>query len=829
MEPPPADSARARLLPGRRRGKSPDDEARAGSRASRTRSIAGIVLLVFAGLATFAILAEEMIVRQRQPLTEGTIPLAGLRAEVIVERDAFGVPRIRATSRDDAARALGFVHAQERFFQMDLLRRTAAGERAELLGATAVDSDRRNRLHQFRKRAGRVLAALTAAERATLEAYVSGVNAGLAALRLRPVEYQLLGSEPVAWKPEDSVLVGYSLFIALQNSEGDADFARGLFRRKLDPEIYSYLFENGSRWNSTMDGSVVQIHEPSSAVLRAAEVAASTTATVRPPREDRIAGSNAWAVSGSLTKSGHAMLANDLHLPLSMPGLMFRAELCYRDPRGLRRSVIGATVPGLPLVVVGSNGAVAWGLSNASVDTTDLVELDIAPGHPDSYRTPDGWQKFVDETERIAVRGGAPVILKIRHTIWGPVAPNRELSTHPLAIRWVAHEPAALNLQSIKLETAGEVSSALRSAENIGMPAMNLTLADARGNIAWTIIGYLPARVGFGGTVPVSFADGTRYWAGELDRAAIPSIVNPPGGRVWNANNWSVGRTAAIGLGDFNNGARAHHIEEMLNASSVFSEQDFLDLQHDDAALFLRRWAQLLQVTARRGQRITPERQRELLELIAGWDGHASVNSGAYAVVRDFRLNAISAMSGRLLGPVGRSPTLSLDLFDFEEPVWMLVEEASTSRHAGQFEGREKFLAEALEQTLRASDASWGSRKPLAARAWGVRNALAASHPLSTVTPALRRWLDLPHAPQAGDDHMPLVAGPKFGAALRLVVAPGAERRGLFQMPGGQSGDPSSPHYDDQFDAWLTRRGSPLLCGTIQQELRLEPVPAGEE
>lgn len=788
----------------------------------RAKSRGPKALLIGACLLVLAVIAIELGLFANRAPTSGSLTLRGLTAPVRVERDRLDVPRIRAANRLDAVRALGFVHGQERFFQMDLSRRTAAGEQAELLGQSAVAADRTNRVHEFRRRAVAVLARLDAQDRAALQAYADGVNAGLASRRTRPIEYWLLGEEPAPWRPEDSLLVLYSLFIGLQGGTGNLDYARGLLRERLDEATYAYVFENGSPWSSTMDGSSAPILEPPAPFTpdQTASEGGATDTAGQSWRETEHPGSNIWAVSGNLTKSGRALLANDLHLPLTMPNAMFQVELSYRDDSHRQRTIDGFTVPGIPLVLIGSNGSVAWGVTNAAIDTIDLVELEENPARPGSYRTPEGWRTFGEDTETIKVRHGEPITLKIENTVWGPVIENRKFDGRRLVLKWSAHEPTALNLDFCRLEMADDVASGLKIAQGAGLPPINIVLTDSGGHIGWTLGGYLPDRVGFDGTVPVSFADGTCYWAGPLAHDRLPEIVDPKDGRLWNSNNWSVARTPDYVNGGFDDGGRAYQVHQALTAASRFTEQSFLVMQHDDAGDYFRRWALLFQRLLRQENGIACERRDELLGLIAKWDGHATVGTPVFPLVRDFRLKVIGEVSRRWLRQPDMPPGVDLHSLDVEEPVWRMVNPAAgTDRTAV-----DAMLMQAVQQVLTDSDNTWGRDCPLAKRTWGERNRLDARHRLSTLMPWLGRWFDGPLAPQAGDDHMPLVAGPAFGAAARLVVSPGAENKGLVQMPGGQDGDPLSAHYDDQFASWLTRHGTPLQPGAAREELRLEPV-----
>ena len=783
--------------------------------------------VVIASLFTLVAVGFQLFAHRSQPRTTGLVRLPGLQAEVTLGRDDRGVPAIEAKSRDDAIRALGFAHGQERFFQMDLLRRTAAGERAELLGHQELDTDLSNRRHLFRRRASRVMSALSDAERETLAVYAAGVNAGLASLSVRPVEYVILDEVPKPWRPLDSILVMHTIYIMMQDSLGELDYQREMVRMRIDRETYAYLFENGTHWSSTMDGTTIPIEAPSSTIWR--KLVNPMTATgeraAALPMHPR-GGSNAWAVSGAKTASGRAMLGNDLHLPLAMPTMWYLAQLSYPDSQTQPRTVTGATLPGLPLVFVGSNGSVAWGITASGIDSTDVVMLDLDPENSSSYQSPSGWKTFTAITETIKVRGGDEVTLRIDNTIWGPVIEERELDGHRLALKWAAHEPTAVNLQLAGFETADDVADALAVAARARLPAVNLVLADTAGNIGWTLTGYLPSRVGYDGSIPEPFASGTSRWAGALDAKNVPAVYNPPRGFVWNANQRSTAKTITFGDGVFYNSARAKVIEESLEAADAFTEQAFLNIMHDPTVSLLERWTGLLRQTIDARAIALGEKGDELVQLISSWDGEASADSAVHPVVRRFRINLIQDVAARLIG-TGETTDYMLSQFDLEEPVWMLLQDAYTTGKAKVAPFRPELrsiVASALDLTLLESDMLWGENTPLAERVWGGENRLNVTHPLSAISPLLRPWLDLPDAPLAGDDHAPLVSGPMFGAAVRVVVSPGDETNGLFQLPGGQSGHPLSVHYDDLFPNWMTLRGSSFVPGEIHRTLRFLPT-----
>ena len=314
------------------------------------------------GVLAFGLIAGIIVwaaVRASLPDIDGEVPVTGLVAAASIERDAAGIPTITARSRADLAYATGFAHGQDRFFQMDLIRRRGAGELSALFGEVAVEVDKRYRFHRFRSRARDSLAALSATELDVLESYADGVNAGLESLGARPFEYLLLKAEPASWRPEDSVLVVYTMFAMLNDPRAVRDIRRGLAHRILPADVYAWLYPQGTPWDAPLMGEPRPVAAyPAAEVYSVREFSgdAPPAAEVGKPQ---LNGSNNWVVSGDLTTTGRAIVSNDMHLGLSAPNIYYQARLIVDGD--LPRDVTGVTLPGAPFVVAGGNTRVAWG------------------------------------------------------------------------------------------------------------------------------------------------------------------------------------------------------------------------------------------------------------------------------------------------------------------------------------------------------------------------------------------------------------------------------------------------------------------------------------
>jgi len=787
-------------------------------------------LLAVALLSGLAVGWAYRELRASRPGLDGSLPLAGLSAPVEIRRDDAGVPTIEASDRLDASRALGFLHAQDRFFQMDLLRRSAAGELSELFGAVALPVDRKVRIHRFRAVARRALEALAPSDRAHLEAYAAGVRSGLDALGSYPFEYHVLRTPPEPWRPEDSLLVVYAMFLTLHDDEAVSDRTLGLMSEVLPEPLFEFLTPRGTEWDAPLAGDPVPrppLPGPDVVDLRqtsdSGDVAAPEPEALPAPVSEL--GSNSWAVAGPLTRRGSALLANDMHLGIRVPNTWYRASLIWSDRIGTRHQVTGVTLPGAPTVIAGSNGSVAWGFTNSQGDWVDLVEVEVAPGDDDRYLTPQGELPFERYTERIRVRGAEPEPLVVIATIWGPIV-DHDHEGRPRALRWTAHEPEAVNLGLLLMERATDVEDALEVATATGLPPQNLVCADSTGRVAWTIIGRIPRRVGFSGRRPASWASGDVGWDGWLPPASYPRVVDPPSGVIWTANARVVDgeMLERIGFGRYALGARAAQIrDDLLALEAPVTEREMLAIQLDHRALFFQRWRDLLLEVLKPRSGASAD-WKELRSLVQGWGGAAAVDSVGYRATGTFRHRVAQLAMPPLTAPCRR---LDPD-FDYlsafrqhEGPLWQLVAERPPHMLAPRFESWTDLLETAVDETIGALREDGPE---LSDRTWGEVNTTRIRHPLSGALPWFSRWLDMPSEPLPGDSHMPRVQHPASGASERFAVSPGREEEGYFHMPGGQSGHPLSPYYARGHSAWATGEPTPFLAGSTEHTLVLEPA-----
>ncbi|HLW73758.1 MAG TPA: penicillin acylase family protein [Gammaproteobacteria bacterium] len=784
---------------------------------------------VLAVLILVLVLAVYGFLRGGAPRLDGTVALQGLTSEVTVTRDGLGVPSIAASDRLDAMRSLGFLHAQDRFFQMDVLRRVSAGELSELLGAAVLDVDRHTRLFRLRAVAREVLARANPEQRAVLDAYTAGVNAGLKSLTTWPFEYGILMKRPRPWQPEDCILVIDAMYIDLQRAGSDrneSDLA--LMRDLLPAPLFRFLAASGNQWDAPVIGPALEMPPiPGADVIDLRKQASQKIAASGSKDDEGLGeiGSNNWAVSKVHGAGGHALLANDMHLGIREPDTWYRAQWTYKDPSmpGGSVTVTGVTLPGVPAMVVGSNGHVAWGFTNSYGDWTDLVLLHIDPDDADQYQTADGWRHFEHHAAVIHVKGGKDQSLEVRDTVWGPVLGQDHNGTWR-AVHWIAADPDGTNLKLSYMDQAKDVQEAMAMANRAGMPEQNFMTADADGHIAWTIAGRIPVRSGYDPSLPAYWDKPGTGWTGWLPPEKYPRVVDPADGRLWSANARVVDgpMLALIGDGGYDLGARAGQIRDDLRARDSFAPADMLAIQLDDRALFLARWRSLL-LRVLNPERLAghPERS-EFRHYVENWGGRAAVDSVGYRLVRAFR----SAVEDAALAPLFAACTKADPHFDFhnlsqlEGPLWALVSQQPPNLLDSGYKDWDTLLLASVDKAIQELVRPGTG---LAGRTWGERNTVRIRHPLSEALPVLSRFLDMVPVELPGDSNMPRVQGVEFGASERMVVSPGREQDGIFEMPTGESGWPLSPYYRNSEAAWEQGQATPFLPGKTEHRLVFQP------
>ena len=806
----------------------------------RKKVFVGVLLLLF--LLIVALLGLVWCTLSASlPTLDGNLEAAGLERPVEVERDSLGIPTIRGQNRKDIAYATGFVHAQDRFFQMDLLRRRAGGELSELFGQAALPADREARIHRFLAQADREFNGLYQDEKKLLQAYADGANSGLRQLKAKPFEYYLLGVEPRKWTPQDCILVIYAMALDLQEKPGHVQLALDALKRALPPKAFEFFAPRFSSWDTPLDGSEDTSQPPvpneNDFDLRTVKNQSPEGAPedLRLPEPDLLGrdlfepgsgiGSNCWVVSAAQTRSGLPILANDPHLELRVPNIWYRIAYAWSLSASEQGNfVCGVSIPGTPPIVIGSNGHVVWGLTFPYIDADDVVLIETKGDDPNLYRTPQGWRPFENCSESIRIRGRDPEILKFQNTVWGPII-GRTPDGTPEALHQIIDQNGTINLNRMQLETARTAEEALAVAKISGVPDLNFLVADSSGKIGWTIMGPIPRRLGFDGRLPVSWSDGSCRWDGWYAPDEYPECCGANIDFIWNANNRMVGGTefAKLGDGGYDRGARARQIHDDLRQLRSATPKDMLDIQLDDRALFLERWHNQLLSTLTTPGALSNHERFEFRNRLGDWSGRADVGSVAHRLVREYR----EEVARRVFEPISNAvkniyPDFSYDFLKFEDPLWSVVESQPVNLLDRKYESWSALFLSAVDSVIQKIKAR---KDGYSGYTVGERNATRIAHPMGAAIPQLGPWLNMSVDQLPGDRFdMPRIQAPTFGSSLRMAVSPGQEKEGYLIMACGESGNPLSPHYRDCHQAWVTNTRAPFLPGVATHKILLQPL-----
>jgi penicillin amidase len=776
-------------------------------RITKILLFSALVIMVGALGLSYLFLASSL------PELDGDKSSVYLSAPGSIERDNLGAAVITAQSHSDAAFLIGYAHAQDRLFQMDLLRRSAAGELAELVGEKALTRDQKTRFYQFRARAQNIVDELPIEQRKLLEHYAQGVNAVIDEHNTPSFEFVLTDSRMQPWKPEDSILATFSMYIDLQSAQVERDFENTAIKNLFGQQMIDFMYQP-SAYQSAIDFTVETAPKAEIPVLeRSVSQALHQSILKQTPSSDtpfisyvepQDIGSNNWAVSGSLTDTQSAMLSSDMHLGLQVPIIWYRAHLNYQEANK-QVSVSGVSLPGTPLIIAGSTNHIAWGFTNSNVDNVDWVKLDA--------QTPTRML-----SENILVKDATTQHYTVEMSEFGPV---RELNGEKYALSWVAFMPYAVNMYASKLPLQENVEEALRLAKKIAIPVQNMVVADARGNIAWQLTGAISART----TPSLSAIAQSEYDPAWRHQEASPAyVLNPDVERVWSANARVVGTKdlARYGDGGYALGARQRQIADLLLETDQFDEQAFNQIQLDNRALFLSPWHNLLKQTLNNN----PQKFANDIKLLNDWQACACADSIAYTLVRRFRSTVIE----QLMQPIADQLKLSnVELRQsmrlIESGIWQLLQEKPQSWLAPEYDNYTAFLIASYAATKQnLIDLHDADAKTLAGLEWGKVNALQITHPFANSLGPLARFINLPVVESFGDSFMPAVQGQSFGASQRLIVRPGDLDNAILTVPGGQSMHPLSDFFRAGFDEYAAGGNTPLLPQQIQHTLRFTPT-----
>lgn len=823
--------------------------ATADARAAKRRRWRRVGLWAGAGLvgvASSGALAGWLWLRSSLPRLSGSVEVAGLEQPIEIVRDASAVPHVLARTEADAYFGLGYAHAQDRLWQLEVNRRIGSGRLAEVLGERALRRDRLFRTLGLRAVAEQNLRHMNEPARRALAAYAAGVNSFLVADPALPPEFGLLQVEPEPWSPVDS-LIWLKVMAWTLSGNMDRELDRWRLSRHLSPlQLAEFV--------SPYPGDEPPVLTNLPGIFEAAGAATGQNELGRAPPDSL--GSNNWAVDGRRTESGKPLLANDPHLSLTSPSLWYLAHL---QAPGL--DVIGATLPSLPGVILGRTASAAWAFTNTGSDVQDVYLERLVPGQPDRYETPEGSAAFEVRHERIVVRGGASEQLLVRVTRHGPVVsdvypPAAQLvpAGYVLAFRWAALEPDDRSFEFVtEVAHAQDADDVLAAARHLDSPTQNVVYADSQGNIGFVAAGRVPVRSSdnpMRGMLPALGWDARHEWQGYLPFEQLPQLHNPSTGRLVTANQKIVPEGYPHWLGsEWKDPARARRIESLLDAVPRHSVESFGRMQTDieDGTARMLLAHMLSDVGA-------PERRRR--------DGEARFANAALP----------RPAVGAGVGPSRTCATLDAELvqtalarlehwdlqMDAERPEALIfsawVRELTRGVYADelgpefeqQWAERPVFLVNVLSdrrgQGRWCDDTSTLERETCTDQLhtalcrglallverhgstlenwrWGAAHVARSRHvPLSAV-PLLSSWFDVT-TPSPGGSHsvnagaFPLDDEALFenhhGAAFRAVYDLGDPERSRFMLRTGQSGHVLSPHYRDLAASWLRGESVPM-------------------
>ena len=791
------------------------------------------LLLLAVVLAGGAFLWFQAAVHGALPKLDGTVKVEGLRAPVTVVRDEHGVPSITAQSLDDLFFAQGYVTAQDRLWQMDMMRRFAAGEMAAALGPDYVKVDREQRTLGLREVAERSLEQASPEERAQLEDYARGVNAYIAEHHYGlPLEMRVLRYFPRAWTAEDSLLVGASMAEELNHGTYKDDLNREKILARLGPELTSDLYVESSQ-RDVVPGHDLDEIEPSAVAPDTEQQMAKEPVVARherrrhrraelvrpplqapmpamesrtmPPMLDRVrAGSNNWVISGAHTESGRPLLANDMHLPHHIPNTWYEAHLTCGD-----FDVAGVTLPGAPWVIVGHNRRIAWGFTNVGPDVEDVfVENFNAQGE---YQTPEGWKKPEVRHEVIHVKRGRDVEMDVLVTRHGPII-SKEMKDEgrQLSLKWAIYD-TGLSLPFYAVNNAQNWEQFRAAFAGYNGPGQNAVYADVDGNIGYQATGRVPIRAAGDGSLPVSGADDAHEWTGYIPFEEMPSVYNPPSGIIATAN----GRITADGYKysitkEWESPYRTERIYRVLRQDKKFTAADMLALQTDVQSDLDKFVAQRMVYAVDQ----TPDasaRVKSAADILRHFDGKIEMDSAGAAIEQRARLWLTETLLKSKLGD-------DAELYRwFMKTVWL--ENTIAFQPArwlpGEYKSWDALLAAAVEAAANDPQAP----RDLANWKYGDFATVQIAHPIFGKVPWLKKYASTPRLPQSGNGVTVKQVGGLFAPSERFTADFGDLDQSTLNIVNGQSGNLFSPYFNDQFDAWYrgTTFGLPFKPETVER------------
>jgi penicillin amidase len=780
----------------------------------------GLFLGAAAGLAGAG---YYLLFRRPLPKKSGALNIKGLRAPVKVLRDEWGVPHIFAESSQDLMFAQGFVHAQDRLWQMEFNRRLVAGRLSEILGEVSVPLDRWMRIIGMRRVAEKEFDLLEETTQQLLKAYAAGVNARINQGRL-PIEFNLLRFSPEPWSFTDTLswpkMMSWTLSV---NWEAEIIRAKLIERLGLEKAAELDMLDYSKTPNIIPPG--INFSSIGDEALNIAERARKFTGPTAPNG----IGSNNWVISGKYTTTGMPLLANDMHLGLSIPSIWYENHLEAEDIH-----LSGITFPGIPGIIAGHNQNVTWGFTNGFPDVQDLFmeHLRRTSDNRIQYEYKGEWLDALVITETIRVKGSEPITEEVIITRHGPVINKLSpdlAGEQPLALQWTSLEPTNIMDSLINIAKSNDCLELKEAFKNWTSPAQNTVFADIKGNIGYKLPGKIPIRAKGDGRYPVPGWTGEYEWVSYIPYDELPEMMNPPKGYIVTANNRVVDSSYPYHLSnDYCAGARAERIEELIekfvSAKKKISVEDIQRMQFDQTSTQARKIAGVL------GSLNSSDPELQIvIQRMQSWDGKLSEDSSEAAVYELFAQSLMKNLLKEKLGDLtiyytGKGPTPILaegsimaersrewldHILDQPDSNWFNIEAGNN---------RDEISLKTLRETIDYLKQSFGPG--IDDWTWGKLHTLTFEHPLGAVKPLDKIFNRGPY-PLGGDfDTVWATGSSRYDLSKKGIVGPPfrfiADLSNLGNCLGllapGQSGQPGSPHYADQIQAWFSGNYHPMMC-----------------
>ncbi|MCY4406333.1 MAG: penicillin acylase family protein [Rhodospirillaceae bacterium] len=775
------------------------------------RTVALLAVLLSAGSCSWLSL----------PSYDGGEAVSGLDAPVEVVRDAHAIPHIYARSARDGAFAMGYVHAQDRLWQLEMQRRIGQARLAAVVGEPGIETDRFLRTLGLYRVAERNFEMLSRDTQAIYEAYAAGVNAWLETRSgLLPLEFQLLGHEPEPWRPADSLvwlkIMAWDLGDNFSDELLRARLAGKLDREQLQdlwaqhpedppmgPHALTPAFESGGIDFAALDASV----QGAAPALRASGL-----------------GSNAWVLSGEFTESGKPLLANDPHLGLEIPSVWYLAHISTPE-----FEVVGATLPGLPFPLLGRTETLAWGFTNTGPDVQDLFIERIDPNDPARYLAPEGSLPFEIRSETIEVSGGDAIELTVRETRHGPVISDvldesgeYLESGHVLAFSWTALDDDDLSAQAlVRATTAADWQGFVEALRDLAVPQQNIVFADRDGNIGYVAPGRVPIRAAGQGHMPAPGWTGTHDWVDRIPFEELPHATNPVSGRIVSANNRMVALDYSHYLtDDWAAPYRARRIEALLDARPKHDVASFSAIQQDLVSLAAARLTPVLLDLAEPSN----DAMRQALAMLGGWDHGMQRARTEPLIYMAWLRELMRVLFADELGPVFEDYwKIRIEVIHRalgERRQW--CDDVTTQ----EVESCAEAVSRALELSLEHLAATYGD--DMEDWRWGEAHAVHMKNRILGEIPVIGSWFEVT-MPTGGEKETVKAGGfdvadpdrpfsQNHGAGYRAVYDLGDPERSVFVISTGQSGNPLSSHYEDYARLWRDGRYVPMLTDRAKVE-----------